>query len=214
MTFREVLARVRQILHRRREDAGKVFISGTGRAGTTFLVELLTELGLDTGFSGEPREDAYFAEARAGYEWDLTDPNGPRIQKSPYLCDVLDEVVARGTPISCLIVPVRDIADAARSRIKVQTASTGSGDGDPVAGGLWSTAVASDQETVLRSKLSRLIESAVKHDIPMVFMHFPRFANDREYTFGKLVEVFPDLGPAKFNAAFAKVAKPELISRF
>ena len=28
----------------------KVIITGTGRAGTTFLMQLLTAIGLDTGF--------------------------------------------------------------------------------------------------------------------------------------------------------------------
>lgn len=46
------------------EPTGRIFISGTGRAGTTFLVGFLTELGLDTGFERMSRNvpDAEGAE--------------------------------------------------------------------------------------------------------------------------------------------------------
>ena len=50
---------------------GRILISGTGRAGTTFLVQLLTELGLDTGYSDPERVAMTYSEqARAGLEWD------------------------------------------------------------------------------------------------------------------------------------------------
>ena len=140
------------------KDVGKVFISGTGRAGTTLLVQLLTELGLDTGFDRSSLDESYFSSARAGLEWDLSDRNGPRFQKSPFLCDRLGEIVSRGDKIDLLIVPVRAISDAAKSRLKVQFETTGKEDGDAVAGGLWSTSSGSEQETILREKLTKLVE--------------------------------------------------------
>lgn len=54
-------------------------ISGTGRAGTTFLVELLTQLGLDT----QADKLGYSINAHAGLEADITLPNAPYIVKNP-----------------------------------------------------------------------------------------------------------------------------------
>ena len=68
-----------------------VIISGTGRAGTTFLVQLLTALGLDTGFDSPT--SGIFENCRAGMEWDLRHPNAPYIIKNPWLCDYLHEIM-------------------------------------------------------------------------------------------------------------------------
>ena len=35
----------------------KVIITGTGRAGTTLLVQVLTDLGLDTGYTSDAEGD-------------------------------------------------------------------------------------------------------------------------------------------------------------
>ena len=78
---------------------GRLYISGTGRAGTTFLMQLFTELGLDTGFKRVSDNKSYFPTARAGLEQDLFDRKGPRIVKSPFLCDHVDDVLAAGFKI-------------------------------------------------------------------------------------------------------------------
>lgn len=193
---------------------GKVYISGTGRAGTTFLIELFTELGLDTGFRDENLNEAYFGLPRAGLEWDLFDPNGPRFQKSPYLCDRLDELVDQGVMIDLIIVPVRDITDSAKSRIKVQIETSGASDGESVAGGLWSTSKASEQETVLRQKLTTLIEVEVRNDLKILLLSFPRLATDPKYTYEKLEPILSDIPYERFVEVFQRVSKPQLISKF
>jgi hypothetical protein len=50
-----------------------VIIAGTGRAGTSFLMELLHELGIDIGRD----RLIYHAEARAGLEYDVGRDDGP-----------------------------------------------------------------------------------------------------------------------------------------
>lgn len=196
------------------QNPGKVFISGTGRAGTTLLVELLTELGLDTGFDGRNTEESYFPSARAGLEWDLDDQNGPRFQKSPYLCDRLNDIINRGEKIATVIVPVRNISDATKSRLKVQLATTGSQDGREVAGGLWSTNSASEQEAILRQKLTMLIEVAVANDVSITFLSFPKFASDSLYLYTKLLPVLGQIEFSEFEEAFRKTVNPSLISNF
>jgi hypothetical protein len=198
---------------------GRIYISGTGRAGTTFLVQLLTELGCDTGFDGTEVNGAvsatgYFKSARAGLEWDIFDKNGPRIIKSPYLCDNVDAVIASGITIANVIIPVRDFASAAKSREFVQTQTTGRPDGEPIAGGLWDVKTASNQESVLRAKVANLVEACVRNDIPMTFLSFPRLASDPNYVFERLNFLFPRLRRDDFLRRFHSVAKTDMIQDF
>ena len=89
--------------------------------GTTFLVQLLTALGLDTGF---PDTDAaIFPNCDAGMEWDIRDPQAPYIVKSPMLCDCLDAVLRSGkVVVDHAFIPMRNLFSAAESRRRVMTA--------------------------------------------------------------------------------------------
>src|SRR5688572_28074547 len=98
-----------------------IIISGTGRAGTTFLLQLLTELGLDTGF---PKGQVLDTNSRAGMELDIRDSHAPYVIKSPWLCDYLDDVLQGGEIIVYhAIIPVRDLYAAAQSRRHVASAA-------------------------------------------------------------------------------------------
>ena len=55
-------------MQRLTEPVHKVIITGTGRAGTTFLVQLLTEMGLDTGYTRASLARDYFEHCSAGLE--------------------------------------------------------------------------------------------------------------------------------------------------
>src|SRR5688572_24304601 len=92
-----------------------IIISGTGRSGTTFLVQLFTSLGLDTGFP-DPTS-AVLANCNGGMEWNIRDPNAPYIVKSPWLCDSLDEILEQGdVVVDHALIPVRELYAAAESR--------------------------------------------------------------------------------------------------
>lgn len=185
----------------------RIFISGTGRAGTTYLVRLLMKLGLDTGTW---TDDEYFPDARAGLERHIFDLNAPRIVKSPFLCEQVDAVLAAGVAIDHVIIPIRRLEDAAASRILVQQATPGQN----VKGGLWETEVAERQIDVLRRKLTSLIEALVRHDIPMTLISFPRSATDAAYLYRKLSPLIPSVEEAFFHRVFVEVSKPELIHDF
>lgn len=45
----------------------RILITGTGRAGTSFLIELFTNLGFETGFKPEEIKDYKFSIGRAGF---------------------------------------------------------------------------------------------------------------------------------------------------
>lgn len=205
---------------------GRVFISGTGRAGTSFLTQLLTDLGLDTGFDrlsdrGARHRPAsgltsaeYFETARAGFERDIFLANNPSIVKSPLLCDHVDDLLAAGIKIGHLVIPVRDIRQAAESRRHIQKETTGQSDGVGVAGGLWDTDDALRQEEILALKLARLIEAAARNDIPMTFLAFPRFVRDADYTYAKLCFLFPFTNIAAFRKCFASRVRPDWVHDF
>jgi hypothetical protein len=98
-----------------------LIIAGTGRAGTTFLVRYLTELGLSTHLSAQPDAvaDSY---AEAGFEEvPLTCDREtlPYVIKSPGLYEYIDELL-QSVHLDAAIIPVRDL-NLAASPISVTT---------------------------------------------------------------------------------------------
>jgi hypothetical protein len=206
----------------RRRYHGRVFISGTGRAGTTLLVQLMSDLGLNTGFSSETAAtgDAssgpsrYFEVARAGLERDPFDPQNPFIVKSPFLCDFLPRIVASGIDIDHIFIPIRRLEDAAESRRLVQAQSHCEPAAAPVPGGLFGTDEPEKQDLVLAQKLYRLVYNATCHNIPMTFLDFPRFAYDADYAFAKLQGMLPLTSRSAFKAIHSKRVRRDLIHDF
>jgi hypothetical protein len=191
-----------------------IVITGTGRAGTTFLMQLFTALGLDTGFP-DP-QSGMFANCNAGMESDLRVENAPYIVKSPNICDYLDEVVESGeVVIDHALVPMRDLFSAAESRREVMRTSdeTALVEG-VIPGGLWRTKEPSEQEKVLLQALYNLIYTISKRDIPMTLLFFPRLVNDPEYLYGKLAFMLPEISYADFLQKFNEVVQPDLLHDF
>lgn len=185
--------------------APKIVISGTGRAGTTFLVQLFTELGEDTGYTRDTWRRSYDEHCAAGLEHDITAANAPRIVKNPALCDTLPELLERNAVVvERAIVPVRALEEAARSRIRV-------GGSGRTPGGLWGTANATEQRGLLAEKFHRLVQALVAHEVPVTFLAFPRFVRDGDYAWEKLRVVLPRIRREEFLAAFRRVARPELV---
>ena len=189
-------------------EAGKIIITGTGRAGTTFLMQLLTELGLDTGYTRETWREDYNVHCAAGLERDLADPKAPRIVKSPAFCETLPALLAGGGVIVAhAIIPVRALDEAASSRIWI-------GGRGKTAGGLWGTTNALRQKSVLAENFHQLMHTLAVHDIPHTLLDFPRFARDEDYTRRKLQWLLADIDAVTFAAAFNRVSRPELIHNF
>lgn len=191
-----------------------VLITGTGRAGTSFLVHLLARLGLDTGFDADRLE--LDPVAHAGLEIDPRWPHAPYIVKSPWICDTIEELIADdGIHIDHVFIPVRDFEAAAASRARVQKERTGAEDGDvEVAGGLWSTSRAADQVQILRQRFTHLVEQLVRADIETTFLWYPRLTQDPAYLHAKLSRglTIPDL--ATFTAAFDATVRPDWVHSF
>jgi len=204
-----------------------VIISGTGRAGTTFLVALLTRLGLDTGFDRETLEVLpharmarmgpmdIFPAARAGLEMNIRAADAPYIVKTPFLCDTVESALGSSIRIKRAIIPVRQFDAAAASRALVQEQVTGSKDRtQKVPGGLWDVDKAAEQADMLRLKFTRLVETLTRHDVPMTFLSYPRLVGDANYLFDKLDFLLCGIDHGSFRSAFDRTVRPEWVHQF
>lgn len=187
-----------------------IVISGTGRAGTTFLVQLLTELGLETGF---PKGQVIDTISRGGLELDIREPHAPYVIKSPWLCDYLDEVLQGGEIlVDHALIPVRDLYGAAQSRR--HAASTIPSNASSVPGGLWHTDKPEEQERILTEQLYKLVYALAKHDVPVSLLLFPRLVNDPEYLFRKLSFLLGDVEYDTFKEVFHTLSRPDFVHNF
>lgn len=191
-----------------------IIISGTGRAGTTFLVQLFTELGLDTGFKS-PQEGIY-ENCHAGMEFlNLGAPDAPYIVKSPWFCDTLDRVMESGhVAVDHAIVPVRDLFSAAESRRFVERNTPPDPSFQETPGGLWHVHNPEEQEAVLALKLYKLIFTLAKYSVPLTLLHFPRSVLEPEYLYRRLGFLLSEVPFSRFREAFRRVSRPELVHRF
>jgi hypothetical protein len=186
-----------------------LIISGTGRTGTTFLVQLLTALGLDTGFSSPLLK--INPDSRAGLEWDIQREDAPYVVKNPALCERLEEILETGKiVVDFAIVPIRSLHASAESRRTVARASKKR----RTPGGLWLTKSPARQEAVLAQQLHQLVYALVKHDVPLIWLHFPRLVQDPQYLFSKLGPILPGKDWESFLQAFRAVSRPELVHNF
>ena len=193
-----------------------VIISGTGRAGTTLLVQYFTRLGLDTGFSLEQAASDVDPIASAGLEFsDLSVEALPYIVKSPWLCETLSEVLNKNSVrIKAAIVPIRELEKAALSRVRVTEEATRQGfNGAEHPGGLWGTANPEEQQSALARRFFDLIFTLTEYQVPIYFLSFPRFARDTDYLYSVLEPFLSEHGVTaeQSAAALVEVARAELI---
>lgn len=140
----------------------RILIAGTGRAGTSFLVRLLTRLGYDTGYSSH--KDDFNPITRAGCEiithGQRMDPEAwlrmPRIVKSPYLSLCIERIPV---PIAHVFCPVRNLDEVAASREDCRLR--------------W--------EVPPAEALGRLVAGCVQREIPLTLMRFPDSVTDPVY---------------------------------
>jgi hypothetical protein len=188
-----------------------VIISGTGRTGTTSLVQILTKLGLDTGHATNAE---IFAESRAGLEWPVSkiyEPDAPYILKSPLFCEELETIMSSGDiTIDHAIVPIRDLFNAAESRREVRRRTVAR---FPAwfPGGLWGTNDPKKQEEILRQRLYNLMLALAKWEIPLTLLYYPKFLLDPAYLYEKISVPFHGIDRSKFQEVFDSTVQPELI---
>jgi hypothetical protein len=185
----------------------KIVITGTGRAGTTLLVSVLTHLGLDTG-EGSAKLSGVDPRTRGGLESRLDAPDAPHVVKDTTLPFRLATLLETGTvSVGHVIVPIRALDLAAASRVR------GSNYGWNIfaRGGLWGTVDPVKQRDALASMLYELMHTIARFELPHTLLEFPRFATDWQYTYRALSFLAPEQPPDAFRDALAAVVRSDLI---
>jgi hypothetical protein len=202
-----------------------VIITGTGRAGTTFLVQLLTNLKLDTGYDSESIQKGFDENARAGLENDVRKETAPYIVKSPWFCDHADEVVKRADiNLEHVFIPMRDLYSAAESRRYVTESAVSKMPllkrlknrikPPKLAGGLVHSRSKRKQEEILLVRFYKLILALSEAQIPVTLMHYPKFTRESAYLYEKLKPILGTISYAEFTSIFNQTVRPELVHDF
>jgi hypothetical protein len=175
---------------------GKVLITGTGRAGTTFLIRLMTSLDLDTGLDRMDPSKHIDENCGSGMENPFTAPHG--YLKNPTFMPDIENILSRET-IAAVVIPVRNYTQSALSRARLGIGKNG---------GLWGATDAQSQETFYHKIMAEYIVSMVKHDIPTVFADFDRMVVDPDYLYTKLQPVLPPkVSLETFKQAFGDISR-------
>ncbi len=199
-------------------DHGRIIISGTGRAGTTFITQLFTNIGFDTGFQKVNQTSYKDGIARAGLEGALLGPSSHYVIKSPFFCDFLEQFIReQKIQVYMAIVPIRRLSEAAESRRKVFNLAKAQGI-DPLAqpGTLFRTENPDSQDKVLSDQLYKLMYAMARFEIPFVTPEFPRLILDPGHLYRCLSMVLRDhnVTQNEFLDAHRAIARPSLISKF
>jgi hypothetical protein len=197
--------------------AEHILITGTGRSGTTLLVQILTHLDFDTGYTRQEALENVDAISRAGLERSLFDLDLPHVAKSPWFADEIEDALAGGLRVETIIIPFRRLFDAAESRRHVFREAERLGK-NPVTnpGSLWKVTDASDQEQALALQFYKLLEPVVASAVPVVFVSFPRFVEDPDYLYDQLADIFErrKVSREAVRAVHAHLADPIHVHRF
>jgi hypothetical protein len=153
----------------------KIYITGTGRCGTTFLIKLLSFLNLDTGYNKD--NYTFFIDKSCNSGMERIYKENFSIIKNPNIMFNISHIINDKTiKIKKVIIPIRDYNVSANSRVSYQNKP----------GGLW---FAKDEKTQLsfyKHIMSNYIYFMTKYDIPTLFLDFDRMISDKEYLFEKL----------------------------
>jgi hypothetical protein len=204
-----------------------LMIAGTGRAGTTFLVEYLHGCGLETHLTAHPKAKKY-EHANAGLE-DLPVPGKelPYVIKTPWLFEIVERFLERDEiTIDAAILPMRDLVEAASSRVtlemreryaKLRNANlmeecTHWETWGKTPGGVVYSLNPIDQARIRAVGFHQVILAFVKKCVPIIFLDFPRMIDDGDYLYEQLK---PFLGPGVDRdaamAVYRSLAAPDLV---
>lgn len=204
-----------------------IVITGTGRSGTTLLVELMTHLGLNTGFQPGLLESLKIELINAGLEHTVGTESCPYIAKDPWFCDYAEDIFSReDVLIEHIIIPMRDIESAAASRrlndkrqfyqLSFKKRILYRLWPYPLDGGLWDTISRKKgtQESILIGKVYKLLLEASKHQVPVTFINFPKMTLESDYLYKKLSPVLKGISFPDFQKVFQKTVKPDLVHSY
>ncbi len=210
---------------RQSSENGHIIIGGTGRAGTTLLVQYFTALGFDTGFTLDRALSNVDSISRSGLEhpYQKGKAAGRRlayVAKSPnYGKNLHDDLASGALVVKHCIIPVRELSAAAESRRNVsrQAIASGKSAEEKQRGGLIGGPGADrKQERLLAVQFHRLVHTMLTFDVPIHFLKFPEFAKGQQDLFAALGPIMTEHGVTKVESdeALEQVLRPEFINDF
>ena len=194
-----------------------VVITGTGRTGTTFLIQLLTHLKLDTGWSDSTVHYGFHKYARAGLEHNDKNLWNSYIIKTPNFYEYAEEIFKNhNIQIDHIFVPIRNLHAAAESRRYVIRNTPPDPSVHPlfVPGGLTHTDDEDAQEYILLLQIYKLMFVVSKTDIPLTLLNYPRITKDCGYLYKKLVPILKGINEDQFLNAFNRIVRQDLVHHF
>jgi hypothetical protein len=201
-------------------------------------MELLTNLGLDTGFNSGNLSGLKNEIARAGLEKNIGEDNCGYIVKNPGFHNHAEEVLSRDDIIiDHVFVPMRDLVAAAESRrvvtrdnkrtdpvtlrlkLRLLRFFYGSGsfkrkiyDGGVIGGA--QSGKSGKQEEVLLEVIYGLMLTLSRFDVPLTLMQYPLITKDSQYLYRKLSPILSGISFDLFREIFDKTVKTELVHSY
>lgn len=197
---------------------GRILVTGTGRCGTSFTMQVFTELGLNTGF--DTQNHGFFKDRMCGQELQIPDDFKdedfdllPEIIKDPRLMITLQTHIEAGRRPRHVYVLVRRVGDAAQSRVfRGMTWDPATlTERPPAMNGLSEDQRIRKQADYLYVGLGQLVETLVIHEIPHTFALFPRLATDSHYFASTFHLALTGIPLQRVLQAHAKLADPRAI---
>lgn len=165
-----------------------ILITGTGRAGTTFLMRLLTFLELDTGFTRDDMNDSIFRVSNSGLERD--DLKHKYVKQMNFY----HSIPALKDRLECVWLPVRDVDATSKSRERLGF----------VAGGMWCARTLAEQRTQNIQVIGTVLHDCTVHNVPLKVIDFKRMVTDCDYLFDTLGLGVPR---ERFRAAYDEASQ-------
>jgi hypothetical protein len=196
----------------------KIAIAGPGRSGSSLLVQLFGAWG----FGIPPADGNWHDDARSGLESRIGTDSPYEIDKDPWAFEYLERVDPDAlSEYTALLVPIRNRIDASLSRsVQERVARATTLETDQWSWNSWGTvpggAVVRTDASAISNTLSfglwDLLETASKADVPIIILHFPRFATDFDYLWRNLSDIVGQrLTKAQARALWDQVVDTEKI---
>jgi len=159
----------------------KIYITGTGRCGTTFLIKLFTFLKYNTLFTKENYTNYIYENCNSGMETRYNCKAD--IIKNPKIIEDIGKIVLdKNVTIKAVIIPVRDYTQSAKSRVKHKNSY----------GGLWNAKDEQSQINFYNKIMANYIYYMTKYEINTIFLDFDKMISDKKYLFDKLNSILKE----------------------
>ena len=191
----------------------KTVITGTGRCGTTFLIQLLTNLGLETGYTKEECEQEFnkIDGLRGGIEHALGDNriDKARFIENPAFAKVEEfKKLSEKYDIDHVYIPIRDLDATAKCR-ELMSKNTHAG-----YGGFWLDAKSvEDQKTANAKLVYNFLHHLSTYDFTFTLLSFTDMMSYSDYLYEKMEYVMniSHIEYLRFQNEYYKLINSEFI---